>query len=468
VFEVRGRFRGAALDGQGRGGGALAWRDASKPYPLELRATLGDTQIRAEGTVTGLRLWTAADLHLRVQGENLAALYGVSGVLLPPTPPFQTEGRLVRAEGLWRYESFTGQIGHSTVVGTLQFRGKSSSNGGRPALTGELRFDELDLADLKPAVGARGPEAPSAAASAEAGRALPDLPLDTRHWADLDADVSLQARSLVRGRELNLHDLKTRVVLKEARLSLDPLVFAWAGGQAQGQLSLDASRQPLQGQVAMRVRGLSLRTALAPIWPASAAGGKGLGKLDADAELQGQGASVGRMLASAKGHLSLRAQGGEVSRLMMEASGLHLLEILRLKLAGDQTVAMNCAVAVFDVDQGLMRSRTLVFDTSVNSLQGSGTISLAQEQLDLTIVPRTKVNSLVALRSPVHIIGTFRKPEVRLDIPRIAARSAGAVALGLLNPLLALVPLFEAGPGVSNDCHRLLTNARAAGVPAKS
>jgi AsmA protein len=115
-----------------------------------------------------------------------------------------------------------------------------------------------------------------------------------------------------------------------------------------------------------------------------------------------------------------------------------------------------------------MRSRTLVFDTEVNSLQGSGTISLAQEQLDLTIVPRTKVNSLVALRSPVHIIGTFRKPEVRLDVPRIAARSAGAVALGLLNPLLALVPLFEAGPGVSNDCHRLLTNARAAGVPAKS
>jgi AsmA protein len=235
----------------------------------------------------------------------------------------------------------------------------------------------------------------------------------------------------------------------------------------QGRIALDASQPPTRGQVALQLRGLQLGQALAPMLPAKAAGVAHMGKLDGEAELQGRGTSVGSMLATAKGRLSLRAQDGQISRLMMEASGLHLLEILQLKLTGDQVIAMPCAVAVFDVDQGLMQARSLWMDTAVNTLQGSGSISLAQEQLDLTIVPHTKINSLVALRAPVHVGGTFGQPQIKLDVGRIAARSAGAVALGLLNPLLALVPLFEAGPGAQTNCHRLLSEARDSRVAPK-
>jgi len=44
----------------------------------------------------------------------------------------------------------------------------------------------------------------------------------------------------------------------------------------------------------------------------------------------------------------------------------------------------------------------------------------------------------------------------------VAARGAGALLLGLLNPLLALVPLFDAGPGVESPCARLVQQARSA------
>jgi AsmA protein len=57
--------------------------------------------------------------------------------------------------------------------------------------------------------------------------------------------------------------------------------------------------------------------------------------------------------------------------------------------------------------------------------------------------------------------GTFSQPKVALDAGGILTRGAGALALGLLNPLLALIPLFEAGPGVDSPCQQLVNGAKA-------
>jgi AsmA protein len=113
-------------------------------------------------------------------------------------------------------------------------------------------------------------------------------------------------------------------------------------------------------------------------------------------------------------------------------------------------------VADFAVAQGVMRPRVLVLDTAVNTVTGSGSVNLADETFDLRFVPRTKVSGLVALRSPIYLRGPFAQPEVALDGGRIAARGLGALALGLVNPLLALLPLFDAGPGAASPCVQLV------------
>ena len=68
-------------------------------------------------------------------------------------------------------------------------------------------------------------------------------------------------------------------------------------------------------------------------------------------------------------------------------------------------------------------------------------------------------------RGPVYVKGNLGKPVVQLDAAGIAARSGGALLLGLLNPLLALVPLLEAGPGLDSECGRLVREAKAP-IPA--
>jgi len=65
------------------------------------------------------------------------------------------------------------------------------------------------------------------------------------------------------------------------------------------------------------------------------------------------------------------------------------------------------------------------------------------------------------LRGPIHVGGTFSDPTFGLDKGRIAMRGAGALALGLINPLLALVPLVEMGPGAESQCGALMRKAKA-------
>ena len=453
VFQAAGQYLGLPLSATGSGGAVMGLHDGEVPYPVDVKARIGTTQVTARGTVTRLLELSALDLQLTLQGDSAASLFPLIGVALPRTPAYRTAGRLRHADQLWHYERFSGQVGASALSGTLQFE----TGGPRVRVTGALASPRLDLADLGPAVGVK--DAPDTTAPK---RLLPELPFDTARWASLDADVTLQAHSLLNAAALPLDELNVRLQLQDRRMTLDPLVFRLAGGQMKAQVTLDGRSAPLRGQATVQLRGLQL----ARLFPPTDQQRASIGRVDGDLQLSGQGASVGRMLATADGRVSLVARDGQISRLLVEQMGLHLLEILQLSLTGDQTVQLHCAVADFSVATGVMQARALVLDTAVNTVVGRGSVDLAQERLDLTLQPRTKVTSLVALRSPIHVTGRFDAPQVSIDTGRLAARSAGALLLGLVNPLLALVPLLEtAGDTPDNACRRLLQDVQAAQTP---
>jgi AsmA protein len=106
-----------------------------------------------------------------------------------------------------------------------------------------------------------------------------------------------------------------------------------------------------------------------------------------------------------------------------------------------------------------MRTTALVFETQVTTVYGTGSIDLAQEELDLVLEPRTKYTSPLALRSPIYVSGSFAQPRVEFDKVRVLVRAAGALTIGSVSPLLALIPLVDAGSGKDIDCAQILRKA---------
>jgi len=273
----------------------------------------------------------------------------------------------------------------------------------------------------------------------------------------VNAQVNLRAKRIRRAKELPLEDFSVHLSLRDAVLTLDPISFGLAGGQLSGVISLDGKKDPIQAHAQVRAR----KILIAKLFPTFDLSKTSIGQINGEFNLAGQGNSVGRMLAGSNGKVGLVIAGGEISKLMMEKAGLHLWEILTLNLTGDRRVKLRCAVADFNVRQGVMKTEALVFDTEVTTLIGTGSIDLGQEKLDLTLNQKTKNTSPLALRSPIYVRGSFANPAVQVDKTRVAARGIGAIALGLINPLLALIPLIDAGPGKDSDCSQLIRNSRA-------
>jgi AsmA protein len=453
-FSVVGHYKGEPLKAQGSGGPVLALRETTLPYPLTLDGTVGQTGVHLNGTVTGLLALTAVDMHMSLRGPSLEQLFPLLGIAFPETRSYATQGHLIRTGNTWRYQEFTGRVGTSDIAGFVQV----VTGGKRPALSADLHSELLDLDELATVIGARPDKvAPTATAALAQQRVLPDLPFKADRWNSVDADVQLHAAKLRRGKALPLDKLEAHLHLLDSVLTLDPLNFGLAGGQLSTKITLDGRTLPIQARAQVRAR----KVLLAQLFPTIDLSKSSIGQVNGEFDLTGSGNSVGHMLASASGKLGLVVAGGQISKLLMEKAGLHLWEILSLNLSGDRLVKLRCAVADFNVKRGVMQTEALVFDTQVTTLIGTGTIDLAQEQLDITLNPKTKNTSPVALRSPIYLRGSFAKPRVEIDKVRVTARAVGAVVLGAINPLLALIPLIDAGPGKDSDCAQLVHDARA-------
>lgn len=99
-----------------------------------------------------------------------------------------------------------------------------------------------------------------------------------------------------------------------------------------------------------------------------------------------------------------------------------------------------------------MQTRALAFDTTDTLIVGEGSIDLGEETLDLELRPRPKDRSLLSLRSPLVVDGTFANPGFRPDMGRLGVRGAIALALGSIAPPAALLATIELGPGDDADC----------------
>jgi uncharacterized protein involved in outer membrane biogenesis len=449
-FAARGKYNGLPAFASGRGGPVLAVR-SDKAYPLKAEARIGATSLTADGTITNLAELSALDLMIQLSGESMGQLYDVVGIAFPDTSRYTTSGRLIGNGSVIRYENFTGRVGESDLAGMLQV----DAGGKRPFMRGDLVSQLLNLADLGPLVGTKQPKQ---------GGVLPDAAFDAARWNSVDADVKLKAGTIKRPEQLPLEDLSTRIQMRDAVLMLDPLEFGAAGGKLAGPIRLDGREAPIRADAKIRVRDLQLSKLFPTVEVSRASVGAVSGLID----LTGAGNSVAKMIGSANGKVGVYVDSGRVSKLVMEMVALDLWNLAKVAIQGDEPVEIRCAIADFDVKDGLMRTNAFVFDTTVMNITGEGTINLRHETINLKIVPHPKARSLASLRSPLYIAGTFSQPQVSRDVRRIAEKGAGALVLGILNPLLAVLPLIYEGKGQDSNCGKLIAEATSSGRSSPS
>lgn len=464
--EAKGRFRGE--DAKATVRLPELQPDISRPVRFEGKATAGATHVAADGLVAG-REFESIDFNLKLSGQSLKHLGKLTGMVLPDTPPYTFNGHLKRDGKDWIFDPFGGRVGDSDLGGSALYRKGAK----RPFLQANLRSKLLDFDDLGPLVGAPPKTGPGETASPEqrqkaanvavSAKVIPHTKFDTERWDDMDADVKLVAKKVLRPKQLPVDSLTAHLILKDGVVTLDPLNFGFAGGRITSTVKLDGSRHPMRGDLKVDIQGLQF----ARLFPTLKTMDEALGTFYGRAELAGRGNSVGDLLGTSSGKVTVAANGGRVSRLLTELLEIDVAKAAMLLGTRKQQVDLRCAVGHLAVKDGVATPGTFVVDTTETFVKVDGRIDLGDEKIRIETHARGKGPSLLTLRSPIVMEGPFKNPKIHPKAGPIVAQAGAAVALGAVNPALAIAPFVSQGSGKDADCNQLLAEAKSEGAVKK-
>jgi uncharacterized protein involved in outer membrane biogenesis len=463
TVEAKGRYQKQPFALDAEAGSIMALRDPSQPYPVKIEARAGRTRARIEGTVTEPLAARGLDLKLDLRGADMADLFPLIGITLPPTAPYTLRGALKRSGPKWSFHDFAGTVGASDLGGDVDV----DVGGERPVMKAALVSKLLDLDDLAGFIGAtpetgkkktQKQEKEAAKEESKPG-VVPDEPADLERLQAMDAEATLKAQR-IKAPDLPIDKLDAKLSLKGGVLRLHPADFRAADGHVVLDLKLDSTRKPARTDIDVRLE----RLALSKLMKDSEFAEKSGGLVGGNAKLIGTGLSTRDILASATGDAFLVMSGGRISALLVELAGLDVFEALGM-LVEDKPIPIRCVVANLEAKNGRFGTRTLVFDTSDTKIVGQGYVDMRAEEINLLLIPQPKDFSPLTFRQPLRMRGSFESLDIFPDPLKSDERGPLAKAFNtVLTAILGLLPPIDAGVGENSNCRALIEDARGKGA----
>jgi AsmA family protein len=458
-FTGTGRLRNEEFELDGRAGSLLELKEAGRPYSLSVKARAGDTKASFDGTLVPLRM-ESIDGQVTLSGKDLSQLYPIVPVPLPWTPAYRISGHLVREGQKYALHDLEGGVGKSDIEGDVA----ADLTGKRTLLTMDLASKRLDYKDFTGVLGVPPPGNPRSATPAQRKEAekreesetvLSSKPYSLERLRAVDADVKFKGESVI-ARDIPLDKVAFELKLKEGKLALAPLDFGLAGGHVLANIALDATKDVIETRADATVKNVEVKAFLPKLKESAGSAGK----LGGRAKLATKGNSIAQMAASANGELALIMAQGRLSTLALVLTNLDLANATKYLLRGNPDAPVYCAVINASIRDGWVEPNVFVIDSSEELINGEGGVDLRAEEYKLRLVAKSKRASLVALRGPIRIGGSFKDPAIHPEVGPLALRAGAAVALGtLLTPLASLLALVDPGGAKDSNCAALIDQA---------
>jgi len=430
-------------------GGPLINVDESKPYAFTANVTAGDTKAVMSGSITHPFNLDQFGATVNFSGKTLSDLYYLTGLPMPRTPPYHITADLSRNAALYLLRNLSGVLGNSDLQGDLTV----DVSGAKPDLRGGLMSRSLDFGDLGALFGG-GKYNPGQDAAL-----LPDTVLHVERLNQMDADVAYTADS-IKSRDFPLRALVTHIGLQNGVLDLKPLSFAFSQGKLSGSLKIDAHNAVPVSTVDARITDVHVESFI------KGANKPVEGLVEARAVLTGRGNSVHKVAATASGTATAVIPSGRIRHSLAEWMGINVLNALSLSLAGDNSdTGVRCAVVHFGAQDGVLTSQQFVFDTDPVLVQGTGSVDLGQETVNLRLQGAPKHFQFFRLRAPISVTGSLQHPAIGVSTGQVLAQGAIGAGLAAASPFAAILAFIDPGLAKNADCTGLIATAKAQGAP---
>jgi uncharacterized protein involved in outer membrane biogenesis len=389
------------------------------------------------------RTGRGVDLVVAADGETLAGFGKPFDLSLPAVGPIKLSSHVTDVDGGWRLGELRMTAGHSDLAGQVEIRLVS----GRPVWDIHLVSNIVELGDWVV------PHWDPVKLHPAESRLFPDDPLPLRWLAVADGALDVKIGHLLDG-SLPLGRLDMVGSLRDGKLRINPQIGGIAGGRAALGLTMDvAGPTPVVELVldAEHVQIGTLLDALAITTEVHSA------PVDLHIGLSGSGDSVRMIMARLSGETLVSIGPGTIGDGVADHPVAALVSVLA-PWAKSGELDSHCLASRFALVEGMAHSEGFFWDTSIMTVAGQGSLTLADEGLDLTFVPKPKDPSLLGLVVPVDVGGTFARP--------VVASNKGPIVKGLAMPAST-----TAVPGSGKDgngCLMVVARAKKTAVFRKT
>jgi uncharacterized protein involved in outer membrane biogenesis len=352
------------------------------------------------------------DARIRAHGNDLKMVDAIIEAGLFGTQPVRLAADVRRDRPLWKIRALTGTIGRSDIDGQAVI----AKRNGRTRIDGSIRSRNFDFDDLTSDEGRRK----AAAERARLGpRILPGTRINLTKLARTDGRLEVRADRLLWSDPLPLRALSATLVLDHSRLTVEPLTFTLPHGTLSGRMQSDQ-----RGGRTTPVLDADLRIEdgrATDFFPNGAVDAVLTGHI----RLQGPGDTIRAALGKSGGSIGLVARDGVIPARMAAILGADVGRAITTDK--DKLATLRCAVARFDVKDGVARANPFIIDTSRSKMVARGTVRLSDERLFLDLHGAPKKDSILRLKGDAHIRGTIEAPVIEVPDAEGTGGVGGAI-----------------------------------------
>jgi uncharacterized protein involved in outer membrane biogenesis len=453
----------------------LTDQTATGPFPVKLTLQTASAKITLEGTVAKPLVGQGLDLVLTADVPDLAPFAPAAKHDLPPLHSMVLTARLA-----------DGGKGPTSSIAVQDLKLTSSAGdlagnliltpGTPPSLSGTLKAERIDADQLlqrhpAPDTPPKTSGAPPAPATvAKSSRLFPDRPIPFGDLQMLNTDLHLTIATLRLG-GADYKAIAARALLRDGVLKLDPAMADLPQGHVAITLTVDAGQKAPPVRLTAHAPGIALQPLLAALGEPNYASGN----LEVLADLHGAGESPHAIAASLDGSVGLAVAGGTIDVKRIGGAATGIIEKLNPKILGAGADALRCFAVRLDLNKGIGTFRALALSSGLVTMDGSGTINIADETLALSVRSHALVGN-TAITMPMQVSGPIAAPRTKIDELGLARSNAGALS-GSIGSLLGGDKLLSGaekllgadklpGGGSADVCPGALALARGQAGPA--
>ena len=352
-------------------------------------------------------------LDLSLKGKDLEKLNTMLDAELPPFNNFSLTGTLLANKKGFILKSTDASIGDShfqtsIVIDTVSAKPLWIINLSSRQL--QLKDFALDILDLQQADTSTSKTSKQAIDDLIALRPIYRL-IDIINTSKMHFNLNLKVDKLLSG-ETILGKARFQLHLRDNAASLNHADIEIPGGNIKASASCEVVNDKLTGDIELNIDKLDYGITARMFNPEATLDGV----ISTNVDLEISGNNIMQLLDHATGQLDIAVwpKNTQAARILdLWATNLYLILLPELKKKESK---VNCLVGLMNLENGKMNEDFFAIDTTKLWIQGNFNVDFAQQNIQLSLFPRSKKARLFSLQSPIRASGSFSDISLNVNV----------------------------------------------------